>query len=335
MKTKLFSRLPWRFLCFALLVILCVSPTWASYILPSRITEKITSTFGECRNSDDLVLKRIHAGIDISTNGAENTRIYATNNGYLWKVWINEPIYGNAIFLQHPDGFASVYAHLNSFSDRFSAIIQSAMVEFGEERQLEIVFHPEEFPVQRGEIIGLSGNTGRVIAPHCHVEFRNPEKGTVLNPMTFLKDVINIPDSILKFVSFRIDDQPYDIINGGTYYFSSTIPRFEVNARLERVDGYGKMGLHALHFFVDDQEVYALVFDEIADNFLESGDYIFGEGSNASNYWYKLYAPITQNPIQTNLLGSMSRFPDQADARIRIEDDWGNVKEWRFRLRRR
>nr|HPG99156.1 hypothetical protein [Thermotogota bacterium] len=61
----------------------------------------------------------------------------------------------------------------------------------------------------------------------------------------------------------------------------------------------------------------------------------FGEGSNHSSYWYKLYASLQEKPIVVNLWKNLSTFPDLAACRIIVEDDWGNVKTWNFKLRRK
>ena len=119
------------FMAFSITLLVWTVTFFGAYTLPSQVSKKTTSSFGECRNSNDLTYTRFHAGIDLSTNGLENTNIYATEEGYLWKIWVNHEDYGNAIYIMHADGIASVYGHLNRFSDRFLPVIQSAMIEFG------------------------------------------------------------------------------------------------------------------------------------------------------------------------------------------------------------
>ncbi|HOZ11500.1 MAG: M23 family metallopeptidase [Thermotogaceae bacterium] len=316
-------------------LLLGTATLYGAYTLPSQVSKKTTSSFGECRNSNDLAYTRFHAGIDLSTNGFENTNIYATEEGYLWKIWVNHENYGNAIYIMHADGIASVYGHLNRFSDRFLPVIQSAMIEFGEATYMEIAFSPQEYTIRRGEIIGLSGQTGTALAPHCHFEFFDVRNDEYINPILYLKDLLEPPAADLKIERVRIDGENQNVVENGTFYFSSAIPKIEINTRLSNRTGQGKYGVKTITFFVNEAEFYKIHFDRIPREMLENGDTVFGEGSNHSNYWYKLYASLEEKPIVVNLWKDLSTFPDLAACRIIVEDDWGNLKTWNFRLRRR
>ncbi len=308
---------------------------WASYQLPITVSQRITSTFGECRPSEDMNFMRFHIGLDLSTNTMENVRVLAMKEGYFWKYMRNDPVYGHTIFLKHPDGMVSVYAHLNGVTERFAGIVNAVKGEFGEDAYLEIEFEPDEFPVRKGEWIGLSGRTGLAMAPHCHVEIRDLERGVALNPVPFLRGAVDALDATLSFERIRIDGQISNIVSGGTYSFTSNVPQIEINARLNARTGTGRFGLNQVEFYLDGELLYHLRFDEIALDFVDYGDLVFGEGSNASNYWYKLYSPVTRSPVVANKITGMTRFPDLSHARIVIHDDWGNSREWSFRLQRR
>lgn len=310
-------------------------PAFATYQSPITVSQRITSTFGECRLSEDLTFMRFHLGIDLSTNSMENVRILAMKEGYFWKYMLNEPVYGHTIFLAHPDGMVSVYAHLNDVTERFLGIVNAAKAEFGEDRPMTIEFGPDEFPVQKGEWIGLSGKTGMAMAPHCHVELRDMQRGVAINPLKHIRNVVDVLDANLSFERIRIDGQVSNVVPGGTYHFTANVPRIEINARLNARTGTGRFGINQLEFFLDGELVYHLHFDEIPLDFMDYGDMVFGEGSNASNYWYKLYAPITRSPIKVNQINGMTRFPDLSNAKIVIHDDWGRTREWSFRLQRR
>lgn len=317
------------------LSLLFFSGAFASYMIPSDVSKKITSTFGECRNSIDNEVRMIHLGIDISTNSLENTKIYAMDSGYLSKLLLNEPQYGNAIFINHPDGLTTVYAHLNKFSDSFLPIIRSAMVEFGEESCLEIEFSSDEFEVKKGEIIGLSGKTGLTEAPHCHVEFRDNSRNIAIDPLIFLKDQLTVPEADLKFEKIRIDGESFNIVNGGTYYYSTSVPKIEVNARIVERNGRGKYGVNKIQYFLNGEEVYSIYFSTIDLNVASEGEVIFGEESNQSNYWYRMFSEIKKSPVVKNSLIDIRSISDNAQGKIIISDNWGNSKEFEFRLKRR
>ncbi|MCA9980865.1 MAG: M23 family metallopeptidase, partial [Anaerolineales bacterium] len=89
-----------------------------------------------------------HSGIDFG--GPEGSRIYAVTSGVVSHVGFDANGYGNHVRIQHPNGFETIYGHL-----------QKAEVNQGD-------------PVSAGTIIGLLGNTGFSTGPHLHFELRGP-----------------------------------------------------------------------------------------------------------------------------------------------------------------
>ena len=72
-----------------------------------------------------------------------------------------DPEYGLYVLLDHPEGYQTMYGHLSRI-----------IVTDGQN-------------VDAGEVIGLSGNSGRSTAPHLHFEIR--QGGTSLDPRTMVK----------------------------------------------------------------------------------------------------------------------------------------------------
>src|SRR6056297_937728 len=321
----------WAVLIVSLLL---ASLLWANnYGLPTYTTKRITGTFGECRINAETYVKRFNIGLALSTNSIENTKIYAMNDGVLWKLVINDPIYGNIIYLKHPDGLATVYGHLNRFSPEYDAILQSVRVEFGEESHTVIEFNSNEYTVRKGDVIGYSGQTGSAIAPYCHVEFLDVAQNIYIDPLVYLKEQLNRPDAFLDFDSVRVDGKEQNISNGGSYYYTNTIPQIEINARLMDNNRRSRYGVHRVQLFFNDEEVYQLLFETIPADFNEQGEKVFGEGSTSSYYWYKLYSDRREGVIVLNRLNEVT-ISGTTRARIVIEDDWGNAKSWDFYLKK-
>lgn len=305
----------------------------SEYGLPTNTTRRITGTFGECRISSNTYVKRLNIGLAISTNSMENTKIYAMNDGVIWKLILNDPTYGNIIYIKHPDGLATMYAHLNRFSSKYDAILQSVMVEFGEESNTEIEFNSNEYTVRKGDIIGYSGKTGAATAPYCHVEFLDYQQNMYIDPLVYLKDLLDQPDADLEIIKVRVDDKEQNIKNGGTYFYSNQYPEIEVNARLDDNSWNSRYGIHRVQLFFDDMEVYQLLFETVPINFHDKGDVVYGEGSTSSYYWYKLYSYQTEGAVVLNRLNEIS-LSESTKARIVVEDDWGNAKTWSFYLKK-
>ena len=126
-------------------------------ILP--VDGRITSGFG-MRFHPLLRVRRMHAGIDFLV--PTGTPVYATGDGVIKKTGQNAG-FGKFVEIHHPaTGYTTVYAH-------FSEI-------------------PKEIKkgkaVKRGELVGLSGNTGLSSAPHLHYEVRDKNRRAI-DPVLF------------------------------------------------------------------------------------------------------------------------------------------------------
>ena len=108
------------------------------------VDDIITSPFG--KREDPITNEEVtHTGIDI--NAPENTEVKSAYSGKVLRVEENE-FYGKFIMIEHFNSLVSLYGHLNE-----------QKVKVGDN-------------VNKGDIIGLSGSTGRSTGPHLHFEIR-------------------------------------------------------------------------------------------------------------------------------------------------------------------
>jgi hypothetical protein len=145
---------------------------------PLDIPIMLAGNFGECRPG------HFHSGMDIKTQGKENMPVYAAAEGYVSRIKMEKGGFGHAIYITHPNGYTTLYAHLNKFAD---PIQKFAVAEQYKNKNwlLDIACTPDQFPVKKGEQIALSGNTGNSMAPHLHFEIRNTKSEHPLNPQLF------------------------------------------------------------------------------------------------------------------------------------------------------
>ncbi len=140
----------------------------------------------------DLRTNHFHAGIDIRTQQREGLPVLAAADGYISRIRVQTTGYGNVIFIKHPNGMTTVYGHLLSYAEPMGSYLRGKQYE-RRAFDIELNFSPEQFPVSKGQLIALSGNTGGSAGPHLHFEIRD-SKDNYLNPLFF--DFSEITDEI-------------------------------------------------------------------------------------------------------------------------------------------
>jgi hypothetical protein len=145
---------------------------------PLGISLQLSANFGEVRKD------HFHMGLDIRTQQKENLPVYAAAEGYICRVSIEQGGYGKAIYIQHPAGYITVYGHLNGFYDSLEHYLVARQYK-EEQWEQDFSLPPGEFPVQKGQFIARSGNTGSSGGPHLHFEIRDSRTGYNLNPLLF------------------------------------------------------------------------------------------------------------------------------------------------------
>ncbi len=172
----------------------------SSFRSPLDIPITLAGTFGEIRVS------HFHSGIDIRTNGKEGLPVYAVEAGYVSRIKISKTAYGKAIYINHPSGYTTVYAHLKNFSDKIEKQIHAIQYE-KESFEVDEYFPAGTIMVVKGEVIAISGNSGRSFAPHLHFEVRDSKTEHPLNPLAFLPMLSDITPPLMNdlFV-YKMDD---------------------------------------------------------------------------------------------------------------------------------
>jgi hypothetical protein len=150
----------------------------------------LTGNYGELRPN------HFHVGLDFSTNGKINFPVYAVADGYVSRIKVSSTGYGKALYITHPGGKLSLYAHFTSYAP---AIAETVKHEQYARQNYEVELFPgkNEIRIKQGELIGYSGNSGNSSGPHLHFEIRDEKTEVPLNPLEFYR----IQDTILPVVS--------------------------------------------------------------------------------------------------------------------------------------
>ena len=163
---------------------------------PLDIPIVLAGNFGECRPN------HFHSGLDIKTEGRENLAVHAPADGEVVRVRMQKGGFGHALYIKHPNGYTTLYAHLNKFAPAIQEYVKKAQYA---NKSWMVDLYPEagKFPVKKGDIIAWSGNTGSSTAPHLHFEIRDSRTEHPLNPMLFgfkIEDKIApIPDRLVIY----------------------------------------------------------------------------------------------------------------------------------------
>jgi murein DD-endopeptidase MepM/ murein hydrolase activator NlpD len=145
---------------------------------PLDIRMELSGNFGELRPN------HFHAGFDFKTLQREGIEVHAVADGYVSRIKISTFGNGKAIYITHPNGFTSVYCHLQKPTDAINDYIQKAHYE-EQSFEIELFLKPNELIVRKGQTIALSGNTGSSEGPHLHFEFRDSKTEKIINPLLF------------------------------------------------------------------------------------------------------------------------------------------------------
>ena len=161
------------------------------FIYPVVATKSLVANFGELRPN------HFHMGLDCRTDQVQNKKILAAAAGYVAKVKIEPFGFGRCIYINHPNGLTTLYAHLNDFYPALEQYVKTQQYKL-KSWAVFLDIPANLFPVQKGDTIAFSGTTGGSQGPHMHFEIRDTKTDKVLNPLLF---GFGIPDTIAPLVS--------------------------------------------------------------------------------------------------------------------------------------
>lgn len=231
-------------------------------------------------NFAELRRNHFHTGIDIKTQGVEGHNVRAAAEGHVTRVAISPWGYGKALYITHPNGYTTVYAHLSSLSIKIDSVVRAEQYR---RESYSADFAPDPpIPVDRGEIIALSGNSGSSGGPHLHFEIRRTADSRPQNPLLFnFKVTDRLPPRIrgvrfhpltdTSLVDGQTEPKSYVVTGGsGTYRMRDAGPVKTYGAvglslhALDFLDGApNKCGIYSLELEVEGETVCRQQFDEL------------------------------------------------------------------------
>ncbi len=149
---------------------------------PLEIELILNGNFGESRPS------HFHSGIDIKTQFKEGLNVFSSAEGYVSRISIKHGGFGKALYINHPNGYTTVYAHLKKFNKKIEDYIKK--IQYNKKSyQIEHYLKKDVIRILKNENIGSSGNTGSSFGPHLHYETRLTKNQKAINPQLFGIDI--------------------------------------------------------------------------------------------------------------------------------------------------
>ncbi len=340
-----------------ILIYLTISTTKAQILIPDGyyrnpldLSPTLAGTFAEIRSN------HFHSGLDYRTNQREGYPVYAVADGYVSRLRIQVGGFGNAVYITHPNGTTSVYAHLQRFNPRIAKIIHDYQYKI-ESYAVDFPLISIELPVKKGDIIAWSGNTGASAGPHLHFEIRDAITEQTLNPLKMgFKVADNIKPVITALYAYKLNNEPFSertgkqfyavIGNAGNYKLSagSTINLsneigFGISVYDQLSGSANKNGVYSIELLVDETRVFEAVFDRFGfdqtrgiNGYLDYPAYLLSRKSFQKSFIApNLKLPVYKNQVNNGIIN----FTDGLVHKItyKVSDASGNTSVLTFNVK--
>ena len=240
---------------------------------PVQAKKALAANFGELRPN------HYHMGLDCKTDQRENLPVMAAADGYIAKIKIESSGFGRCIYINHPNGLTTLYAHLNDFYPELEKYVTAQQYKL-ESWKIFIDVPADLLPVKKGQLIAYSGNTGGSQGPHLHFEIRDTKTEKVLNPLLFgfpLPD--NIAPSVLRVAVYDRTKSTYEQsprffpikkVNGiyqtvpGTISLATTKVSFAITAYDRYTGSTNPNGIYEADLYEESKAIIGFQMDSIS-----------------------------------------------------------------------
>jgi hypothetical protein len=304
----------------------------------------LAGNFAECRPN------HFHTGLDLKTNEKENYKVYAAADGYVSRISISHSGYGNAIYIMHPNGYTTLYGHLNDFYPALQQyLVQQQYAQ--ESWDVNLKLTANQFPVKKGQFIAFSGTTGGSTGPHLHFEIRDTKTQHVLNAALFglpiVDDLPPVPKSIALYVDGSVYEQEAQLFSikkeDGDYTTAQPVSVQANSIRIAvKADDYmngssNTLGVYEMGLYMDNElqaswRLNDIDFDE--NRYVNAfADFKLKEENKG---WYQTLFRTKGNRISNyTFLNAADGALDISDGQqheihITLKDAAGNISDLRF-----
>ncbi len=310
-------------------------------------------------NFAETRVNHLHSGVDIKTGGVEGKPLHAAAQGYISRIGIAPRGFGNTIYIAHPNGTTTVYAHMQRFTPEVEKYVREQRYRT-QKHNVDLYLGPDKYPVTQGQVIGYSGNTGTSTGPHLHYEVRDASQRP-LNPVKI--GAVTMTDNIaptivsLRYVALDtvgivpVSAPPRRIevvrTTGSRYALRDTAALqlspngyFVVEATDRKNSTSNTMGVYRASLLVDDSEQFRFTLDRFSfadTKYVNSLCYYSLQRGSRNQFLRLAVQSGNRLPIYSNLKNRGAVVLDddmRHNVEIQLEDDSNNISTLRFSIRR-
>lgn len=306
----------------------------------------LSGTFGEFRS-------RFHTGIDFKSRGVQGQKIFSIEDGFVSRIEVNNYGYGKVLYIDHPNGYTSVYAHLRNFSPELNKYIKSELYK-SKTNSIKKFPKKNELTVNKGSVIGYSGNTGRSFGPHLHFEVRETKNQNALNPLMFNYKYIDKERPIIRGLYIINEDKSLvrklparkkiSKLNDSTYISDLVEYNGKIGVGLDIYDIqyknlYNQNGIYKIELFIDSILSYSYKMDKIkfSENHYKKIMYDYLSLVEKNKKVLKIYTPRNSNLsfLKNNSFNGIINSDTYKDNSVTIKiSDWNKNSSYiKFRLK--
>jgi hypothetical protein len=240
---------------------------------PLGIPLQLTANFGELRPN------HWHMGLDIRTQQRENLPVYAAADGYIARIFVHPNSYGKAIYINHPNGLTTLYAHLNELNPEFEKYLVQQQYK-NETWAGNFIVPVGLLKVSKGQFIANSGNSGGSMGPHLHFEIRTTQTDKCLNPLLFNFSILDYTPPVFQRLAIynrdkSVYEQTPDIFwlkkTGEGYLSTPSLIKtsnkkfsFAIGAYDKDNSSVSQQGIYTAKLFIDEKPLLSFKLDSIA-----------------------------------------------------------------------
>lgn len=201
---------------------------------PLDIPLVLSGTFAELRSN------HFHSGLDIKTQHRTGLKVNAIANGFVSRIKVSHYGYGKALYITHPNGYTSVYAHLQKFAPNIEAYVKQQQYK-KESYEVELFPKSDELLVEKSNLIAYSGNSGGSGGPHLHFEIRDNAERPI-NPMYFGIDIKDTTKPTINSIYAYPVNENASINHSNKKQKLRLTPLKNGDYAIAQIEAYGKIG---------------------------------------------------------------------------------------------